>query len=236
MHAPATDDTMTIHAPDSVQVPDVIPIFPLPKVVMLPGEVLPLHIFEPRYRELTRDALASHRVMGIVEVEPGHEQELPGSPPVREVGCVGFVAASEELPDGRFLLWLVGLERFRIVEELATTTSYRQVRVQYEPTPESPRRLASIRQLREELRDVLPRLLEIDEDSRDQFAEHLEEVTDSQLVALACQALEMSSDRKQQILEAGSLTDRFLLLYEDLYRHLDVNPEASDELSPNELN
>ena len=54
MHAPATDDTMTIHAPDSVQVPDVIPIFPLPKVVMLPGEVLPLHIFEPRYKRMKK--------------------------------------------------------------------------------------------------------------------------------------------------------------------------------------
>ena len=236
MHAPTADDSFTVQAPESIQVPDVIPIFPLPRVVMLPGEVLPLHIFEPRYRELTRDALASHRVMGIVDVEPGHESQLPGAPPVRQVGCVGFIAASEELPDGRFLLWLVGLERFRILEELESGTSYRQVRVQYEPTPESPRRLAGIRQLRDELRTLLPDLLEIDDESRDQFAAQLAEVTDAQLIALACQTLELPAERKQQVLEAESLTDRFLLLYEDLYRHLDLNPDTSSEISPEELN
>ncbi|MCG6948090.1 MAG: LON peptidase substrate-binding domain-containing protein [Acidobacteria bacterium] len=221
--------------PETVKVPDVIPIFPLPRVVLLPAEVLPLHVFEPRYVEMVRDAFASHRVIGMVEVLPGHERELAGSPPVREVGCVGFIAAHEELEDGRFLMWLLGLERFLIEQELDVDTSYRQVRVHYQPTQESPKRLASIRQLRQELRTLLPDLVELDEASREHFARHMDEVSDAQLIALASQILEIPSDRKQAMLEAGTLSERFLMVYEDLYRHLDVNPEF-DSFNPDELN
>lgn len=235
MHASAPANGMTVPPPEMVQVPDVIPIFPLPRVVLLPGEILPLHVFEPRYVEMVRDAVASHRVIGIVEVMPGHEKELAFAPPVREVGCVGFIASHEELPDGRYLMWLIGLERFRIEEEIDATTMYRQVRVEYEPTQESPRRLTGILPVRQELRVLLPDLIELDTPSRGQFTRHLDEVSDSQLVALACQILEISSDRKQEILEADSLSDRFLMVYEDLYRNLEVNPEF-DRLRPDELN
>jgi Lon protease-like protein len=235
MHRPTPQQELENLDLQTMDVPDVIPIFPLPKTVLLPGEVLPLHVFEPRYRALVRDAVDSHKVIGIVHVVPGFEDDLPGSPPVREVGCIGYIASHEELPDGRFLLWLLGLERFRILEELDVTTAYRQVRVEYEPTHESPKRLAEIRELRKELRDLLPSLVELEADALGQFAHHMAEVSDAQLIALACQILEIRSDRKQEVLEAGSLSDRFLMLYEDLYKHLDVHPGVED-LDPNSLN
>lgn len=235
MIGPTQDDQLRNLNPEEMDVPDVIPIFPLPKTVLLPGEVLPLHIFEPRYRALVRDAVATHKVIGIVGVVPGFEHELPGSPPVREMGCVGYIASHEELPDGRFLLWLLGLERFRILEELDVETEYRQVRVRYEPAVESPKRLAEIRQLREELRKFLPSLVELDATAVEQFAHHMTEVSDAQLVALACQVLDIRSDRKQEVLEASSLSERFLMLYEDLYKHLDVNP-GLEGLDPEQLN
>jgi Lon protease-like protein len=225
MHGSISENGFPTAPVETVDVPDVIPIFPLPKVVLLPGEVLPLHIFEPRYVEMIRDAVASHRVIGMVEVIPGFEDDLPGAPPVREVGCVGFIASHEELPDGRYLLWLFGLERFRIEEELDSRAQYRQARVRYEPTPESPKRLAGILPLRRELRALLPGLVDLDGVAREQFARHMDDASDSQLIALACQILEISSDRKQAVLEAESLTDRFLMIYEDLYHHLDSNPE-----------
>ncbi len=228
MHGSISENGFPTAPVETVDVPDVIPIFPLPKVVLLPGEVLPLHIFEPRYVEMIRDAVASHRVIGMVEVIPGFEDDLPGAPPVREVGCVGFIASHEELPDGRYLLWLFGLERFRIEEELDSRAQYRQARVRYEPTPESPKRLAGILPLRRELRALLPGLVDLDGVAREQFARHMDDASDSQLIALACQILEISSDRKQAVLEAESLTDRFLMIYEDLYRHLDSNPEIED--------
>lgn len=221
--------------PETVDVPDVIPIFPLPRVVLLPAEVLPLHVFEPRYIELVQDAVASHRVIGIVEVLPGHELELPGSPPVQEFGCVGFIAAHQEVEDGRILMWLLGLERFQIENELDVPTQYRQVRVQYQPTPESPKRLAGIRQLRQELRTILPSMVDLDETSREQFANHISEVSDSQLIALASQILEIPSERKQILLESGTLSERFLMVYEDLYRHLDTNPDF-EGAPPDQLN
>jgi len=225
MHSSISENGFTTPPGKTIDVPDVIPIFPLPTVVLLPGEVLPLHIFEPRYVEMVRDSIASHHVIGMVEVMPGFENDLAGSPPVREVGCVGFIASHEELPDGRYMLWLFGLERFRIEAELDAHSQYRQARVRYEPTQESPKRLAEIRPLRQELRSLLPLLVDLDGAAREQFARHMDDASDSQLIALACQILEIPSDRKQAVLEAGSLSDRFLMIYEDLYRHLDSNPE-----------
>ncbi len=235
MHGPAPYEDLQNLNPETMDVPDVIPIFPLPKTALLPGEVLPLHVFEPRYRALVRDAVATHKVIGIVQVVPGFETELPGSPPVRETGCIGYIASHEELPDGRFMMWLLGLERFRILEELEPSAAYRQVRVRYEPTPESPKRLAEIRALREELRKLLPGLVELDNAALGQFAQHMDQVSDAQLIALACQILDIGSDRKQEVLEAGSLADRFLMLYEDLYKHLDLNP-GLEKLNPDRLN
>lgn len=235
MHAPAPEDQLEGLNPTTLDVPDVIPIFPLPKTVLLPGEVLPLHIFEPRYRALVRDAVDAHKVIGIVAVEPGFENELPGAPPVRAMGCIGYIASHEELEDGRYLLWLLGLERFRILEELAAETDYRQVRVSYEPTLESPKRLAEIRGLRQEMRNLLPGLVEMDKAAVDQFTQHIADVSDAQLIALACQILEIPSDRKQTVLEAESLSERFLMLYEDLYKHLDANPGIED-IDPDQLN
>jgi Lon protease-like protein len=221
--------------PDTLEVPEVLPIFPLPRVVLLPGEVLPLHVFEPRYVAMVRDAIASHNVIGMVEVTPGHESEMPGSPPVLEIGCAGYIASHEELADGRFLMFLLGVERFRIEEELDVTTLYRQVKVHYEPTTESAKTLSGVRAMRQELKTLLPGLVELDESARGQFADHMDEVSDSQLIALATQILEIPSDRKRELLEADSLADRFLMVYEDLYHHLDHNPEA-DDLSPEDLN
>lgn len=235
MHGEIHGDGFAIPAPGTIQVPDVIPIFPLPKTVLLPGEVLPLHIFEPRYRDMVRDALASHRVIGMVESLPGRENMDVGTAEVRNVGCVGFIAQHQELPDGRFLLWLLGLERFRIDEELSAATAYRQVRVNYLPAEESAELLAGILPLRQELRTLLPTLVDLDDNARTMLASQMEEVSDTQLIALACQILELDSQRKQRILEAATQVDRFLMVYEDVYRHMDVNPEF-DEIDESELN
>jgi hypothetical protein len=235
MHGDIHTDGLGAVPLGTINVPDVIPIFPLPNTVLLPGEVLPLHIFEPRYRSMVRDAIASHRVIGIVEATPDTDTEDVGAAAVRSIGCVGFIAQHQELPDGRFLLWLLGLERFRIDEELHLATMYRQVRVSYTPAEESARDLAGIRPVRHELRTLLPTLVDADTSTRDMLAAQLEDVSDTQIVALACQILELDSRRKQQILEAPTQVDRFLMVYEDLYRHLDLNPDLH-EIDDSELN
>jgi Lon protease-like protein len=235
MHGSTPTDGFNPPPGGVVNIPTVIPIFPLPKVVLLPGEVLPLHIFEPRYRVMMQDALNQHRVIGMVEYDPSSDDSSAPSPPVRNVGCAGYIAEHKELPDGRYLLWLLGLERFKIDEELETDALYRRVRVTYTPTHESAEALAGMHPLRSELRQMLPQLVELDEESRDQLRTQIREVSDSQLIALACQILELPSPRKRQILEADNQVERFLLVYEDLYRHLDGSPEM-DDLPQDELN
>jgi len=220
IHTDGFDDT----TPGTIMVPDVIPIFPLQRVVLLPGEVLPLHIFEQRYREMVDDAIAGHRVIGMVEALPEDGDHDIGLAKIREVGCVGFIAQHQQLPDGRFLLWLLGLERFRIEQEMATGSSYRSVKVNYDPAEHSAQRLAGIQPVRQELRSLLPTLLDADKSTRESLASQLDEVSDTQLIALACQILELPADRKQQILEAESQTNRFMMVHEDVYRHLDHNP------------
>ena len=106
---------------------DSLPIFPLPNCVLLPGGLMPLHVFEPRYRELTRDCLASHQLMAVARLRPGYEQTYYGKPPVYERCGVGKIICSEELPDGRFALLLRGVARVEIERELPVERTYRMV-------------------------------------------------------------------------------------------------------------
>ena len=109
---------------------DLLPLFPLPNVVLFPGALLPLHVFEPRYRELVRAVLAGPKLMGIVRLQPGFEADNDGRPPVFEVCGVGSVIDSAEHADGRFDITLRGLARARIVEELPPSRAFREVRVE----------------------------------------------------------------------------------------------------------
>jgi Lon protease-like protein len=104
-----------------------LPIFPLPNCVLLPGGLLPLLVFEPRYRELTRDCLAGHQLMGVARLRPGFEGSYYGRPPVYEKCGVGRILCSEELSDGRFRLLLRGVARAEIARELPTERTYRLV-------------------------------------------------------------------------------------------------------------
>ena len=108
--------------------PPTLPIFPLPNVVLFPNVFLPLHIFEPRYRDMVATALQEDRIIGMVLLRPGWEGQYEGRPPVYPIGCAGLITHAERLPDGRFNIVLQGLEKFRIVEE-DDSQSYRLARV-----------------------------------------------------------------------------------------------------------
>jgi hypothetical protein len=227
MHGMTPTDGPGSLASGLVNIPKMIPVFPLAEVVLLPGEVLPLHIFEPRYRAMVQDALDSHRVIGIVEVDQNAPVDEPT--PIRNVGCVGFIAEHQQLPDGRFLIWLLGIERFTVDEELPVDTLYRQIRVTYTPIEESAQSLAGLQPIRTELRQVLPKLVDLDEASRDKLQVQIGDVSDSQLIALASQILELPSLRKRELLEADNQVERFMMVYEELYRHLDDRPDLDGE-------
>jgi Lon protease-like protein len=100
-------------------------LFPLPDLVLFPQAMQPLHIFEPRYRQLTADALASDRFITMVLLRPGWEEIYKGDPPIHPVACVGRIVAEQRLHDGRYHLLLRGLRRVRILHELERPTLYR---------------------------------------------------------------------------------------------------------------
>jgi Lon protease-like protein len=105
-----------------------LPIFPLPETVLIPGGLVPLHVFEPRYQKLVRDCLAGDRLLAVVLLAPSEEQGDSERPALCEGIGLGFIRSHEELSDGRFLILLEGRMRARIVEELATREPYRLVR------------------------------------------------------------------------------------------------------------
>ena len=114
--------------------PPTIPIFPLEDVMLFPNTSRPLHIFETRYREMVADALAGDRIIGMVLLQPGHEADYEGRPPIFEVGCAGKITDVEELPDGRYLIVLRGLVKFRATSE-DDSRSYRLAAVESIPEP-----------------------------------------------------------------------------------------------------
>ena len=106
-----------------------IALFPLPTSVFYPGTVLPLHIFEERYRQMTADAIESGQWIGMVLLQPGYEEEYYGSPEINSIGCAGSIEQWTRHDDGKYDIVLRGQSRFRIVREVGDTP-YRQAEVE----------------------------------------------------------------------------------------------------------
>ena len=189
---------------------DLLPLFPLPNVVLFPNVFLPLHIFEPRYREMVADAVNSDRMVGMVLLRPGWERDYEGRPPVYTVGCSGVLTHVERMSDGRYNLVLRGLERFRIAEE-DHDRSYRRASI--EPLPEQ--RLtdddrAAIRNQRSKLESMLsPAVERAGGDYRTPSA-----MSDEDLVNALAQYLDLEVLEKQALLEQPCLRTRAAALVE----------------------
>ncbi|ABE37693.1 LON peptidase substrate-binding domain-containing protein [Rhodopseudomonas palustris] len=113
--------------------PEVIALFPLPGALLLPRGQMPLNIFEPRYLAMIDDAFRDgHRLIGMIQPDATHS-EKDGTPKLFQVGCVGRITQLAESGDGRYILELTGVSRFKLVEELSVKTPYRQCKVDYFP-------------------------------------------------------------------------------------------------------
>jgi Lon protease-like protein len=123
---------MAINAPyrSPKDIPDVIPVFPLPRALLLPRAELPLNIFEPRYLQMIEDAMQGHRVIGMIQPNEPHEG-VEKVPPLYPVGCAGRLTSFAETGDGRYQVVLTGIVRFRVIEELTVATPYRQCKADY---------------------------------------------------------------------------------------------------------
>jgi uncharacterized protein len=108
--------------------PDSVPVFPLSGALLLPSGQLPLNIFEPRYRDMIDAAMAGDRLIGMIQPALDAAGEMP-APPLCEIGCLGRITQFSESGDGRYVIALSGVTRFRVVEEIPAATRYRQCRI-----------------------------------------------------------------------------------------------------------
>jgi hypothetical protein len=186
--------------------PTAVPVFPLTGALLLPRGVLPLNIFEPRYIAMVRDAMAAsgaaHRIIGIIQ--PRQQGEPP---PLYEVGCLGRISDYRETDDGRILLALTGVSRFRVQAELERTTLYRQVMADYlgfRDDRGDPEPLAAA--ARAGLEEVLRAYLDAQGLSADWEAVTASD-DEALVTTLAC-VCPFDPAEKQALLEADDLPDR----------------------------
>jgi len=185
--------------------PFSIPIFPLPSVVLFPNVFLPLHIFEPRYRQMFSEALSSDRMIGMVLLRPGYESDYDGSPPVYRTGCSGLITHSERLDDGGYNVVLRGIEKFTInaEEEPAAGRLYRSAVIT--PVDETVRESERdrLRQERKRLEQLLAPLL------ANGFERHLPPaMPDEDLINALAQYLEFDPIEKLALLERNGVVAR----------------------------
>jgi Lon protease-like protein len=197
------------------EIPQVIPVFPLTGVVLLPGNWLPLNVFEPRYRAMVEDALAGERHIGMIQpFEPRQDNHVdpdappPPDPELYPVGCAGRIERCEPQPDGRYLVLLRGIQRFRVREELPPKRGYRLVAASWEEfAADRVKDEIDAHPVVEAIRDygrVYNVELELDK---------LEALSGRALVNGLCAALPFSPAEKQALLEAtGARARRDLLL------------------------
>ena len=193
----------------SKPLPQEIPLFPLPDVVLFPGVSRPLLIFEPRYREMVADALKGTRIIGMVLLRPGFEKDYEGRPPVYDIGCAGEIQEYEQLPDGRYVILLRGLTTFRVVSEDGRRP-YRLARVEAVPELLKDEELGPLSTVRERLARLLETVLPLGVDAPDPALD------DAEYVNITAQNLGMPEADRQELLERNSVLLRARTLVERL--------------------
>lgn len=181
----------------------LLPLFPLPNVVFFPGTRMPLHVFEPRYRQMINDVLAGDERFGIVLLRPGWEASYYGAPPIHEVGTVGTIEQAVALDDGRYNIVVRGDVRFRVIEEIRDTP-YRVARVL--AAPEAAVEPVDAILQRKWLVDLSQRYLEFLPEQG-----QIPELETAGLDALAnalIMSLNIDTEEKQKLLEVDRLATR----------------------------
>jgi len=206
-------------------------LFPLPNLVLFPHIDQPLHIFEPRYRQLTADALADDRLIALALVTEGSKVDLAGSPPIHPGVCVGRIIAEKMMDDGEYLLVLRGLARGRIVEEIAGDEPYRTARVQVlqDAITLPPADVLAVRRRFASL--ILPSV------SNPNQRKELQELFSKEIpLGMLCDflayKLHLPFARKQQLLEEPDVATRARILLEELSRSLPPGPPEGRKFPP----
>lgn len=197
--------------------PIMVPLFPLPNVVLFPQVLLPLHIFEPRYREMVRDISNGDELVGMILLRGAVEHPLSSEPDTYSVGCAGRMIRRVDLPDGRFNILLQGVREF-FPREQSFDRPYRSAAVEWRPPPAPDDRLGGDRRRR--LVDRIRAFAGNQGDSPELRILDDPTVSDEMLVNLFAFALDLPVAEKQSLLEVSGVVDRADHLIETLDFHM----------------
>lgn len=205
--------------------PQVCRLFPLPGVVLFPHAVIPLHIFEPRYRQMTRDALAAgDKSIVMVRLCDDDETSGLGDPPIERIACLGRILEHQCLDDGRFNILLLGLSRVRLVREVLSDKLYRMAEVEVlqdqEADSEDRLRAELLRRFRETARGIQAVVPELEDVLNSTLT--LGELTD-----LLAHALGLPADVQQALLSETLVVRRAESLMDVLGQMLSRSPETT---------
>ncbi|MEL7138137.1 MAG: LON peptidase substrate-binding domain-containing protein [Pseudomonadota bacterium] len=210
----------------AADLPEVIPVFPLPGALLLPRARLPLNIFEPRYLAMLDDAMRSdHRLIGMIQ--PFVDSGQP--PKLHRIGCAGRVTSLSETEDGRYLIALTGISRFRVKNELDGFTPYRRVKAEWTDFAAD---LGNTEELetfdREGFLDLLKRYFDAASLSSDWDA--MQEAEQELLVNSLSMMCPFSVEERQALLEAPRLSDRYETLSALMQFAIASSGEGNDQM------
>jgi Lon protease-like protein len=185
--------------------PDIVPVFPLPGALLLPRSRLPLHIFEPRYLAMVDDAMKTDtRLIAMIQPNPGRSGDENG---LHQIGCAGRITQMSETEDGRYMLTLSGVSRFRVVGEVTGSAPYRRCKVSWEGFEQDLMPVDKDTAFdREAFMNLLSKYFTVRDLSADW--ETLKEADDELLVNSLSMLLDFEPEDKQALLEAPSLSTR----------------------------
>jgi uncharacterized protein len=188
-------------------------LFPLPNLVLFPHVMQPLHVFEPRYRELLEDALAGDGLIAMAALAPGWEKDYEGRPPLYQTACLGRIVSHRRLPDGTYNVLLLGLRRVRLLRELPGPHRFREAEAELCDDELAACSAARRRELRRELRASLLQVLP----NAPEAAEQLDQLLSKRvplgiLTDVIGFLLDIATERKQALLSEANVQRRAELL------------------------
>ena len=188
------------------ELPEIIPVFPLEGILLLPGAELPLNIFEPRYLEMVDVALGTHRLIGMIQPTPDPETK-GGATNLESVGCLGRITQISESGDGRYSLTLTGISRFRTIQEINVESPFRQMRVSF---AEFASDLAEVDIDAIAVRSELTRMLKMFEQTRGLKIDwrSISDTRDDVVINALAMTMQFAQSEKQALLEADSIKSR----------------------------
>jgi len=202
---------------------ELIPLFPLPQTVFYPNTLLPLHIFEPRYRQMVADALAGGRKIGMVLLLPGWEDSYFAEPKIAAVGCVGEIEKHVRLEDGKYNMALKGLSRFQIVGE-TEGKPYRRAKIELLPEINDQSLTTGPNPLKEELirhcyqyTRILPAGENFKKEMNLSACKTLSHLTDQ-----ITYQLNLTVEQKQKLLEEQDVLSRIEAIHRALKMKMDI--------------